>query len=172
MKNDMMFFFSESEDSESHSKFIYAMIKSIAGKFWDVKDKTILLNENGKPYFKDSDVKFNISHAGKVTVVYFCPSEVGIDIEKVKPMSKRLINKYYSDSEKGELVGLQEGSEQRTIKEVEIWTRKEAHCKCTGEGITRANLLWDSNQEDDYILSSICINEYVVTICIKKDSIN
>lgn len=82
---------------------------------------------NGKPYLKNhSDLFFSLSHSGEYAILALSKKQVGVDIQKWKPVSegfqKRLLHE-------------QESFVQREEQIFATWTAKEAFVKCTGEGL-------------------------------------
>ena len=47
-------------------------------------DSDVETDKHGKPYFANSDLKFNLSHSGRYVVAAVSDFEVGIDIQKKK----------------------------------------------------------------------------------------
>ena len=87
-------------------------------------------NKYGKPYFKDSDFGFNISHSGEYIVCVISTDEkqnLGIDIEENKPIVLEDFNNVFTKDEQKEI------SEQGNFQT--FWTRKEAVAKADGRGI-------------------------------------
>ena len=91
----------------------------------------------GKPYIKNcNDLFFNISHSGDWVVVAFSDSEVGIDVEKIRPVNYRIAERFFSNIEFFEL-------DKKTGKEklnyfFDLWTLKESYLKLLGKGLTKA----------------------------------
>ncbi len=89
-------------------------------------------SEDGKPYFKDSALSFNISHShGYVACAVSDEGEVGIDIEASTTdpeKAQRIAERYFNDDEK-ELV---RRSPESFAK---IWCEKEAKAKFFGSGL-------------------------------------
>lgn len=83
------------------------------------------LTERGKPYFPDfPQLRFSISHTEGAALVGLSGEPIGVDIEKLRPVSGRLKT----------LLG-----EPLTDEEaLRCWTCREAHAKRTGIGITEA----------------------------------
>jgi 4'-phosphopantetheinyl transferase len=50
--------------------------------------ESINFRTNGKPYFEDSDLKFNISHSGNLVVCGISKSRLGIDLQQIVPWRK------------------------------------------------------------------------------------
>ena len=83
------------------------------------------LNEHGKPISEHT--YFNISHSHGVVVFTKNTLPVGIDIEKIRPVNKDLID-YISNKEEKEYITSE-------VRFYEIWTTKESLTKCVGTGI-------------------------------------
>lgn len=112
----------------------------------------IFYNEYGKPYIKNNPIYFNISHSGDYIVVIVSDRECGIDIEKIRPIKKSIIDKVCLDSEK-ELIC---DDKSFTL----MWTKKEAYSKYTGLGyaygfknIDTTKILINTIYFLDYIIS-------------------
>ncbi len=105
-------------------------------RYIDTMSKTKLEGEliverdgNNKPYFKDyPNIRFSISHSNDLIVLAMSNTEVGIDIEYIKPRSfESIVEKRFFPDEKLEAQTL-EGF-------LKVWTRKEAYLKLTSEGL-------------------------------------
>ena len=76
----------------------------------------------GKPEFPAfPDVHFNISHTAGAVLVGVADSPVGVDIERIRPVSLRAMLR---------IAGVE--SERAFF---ENWVRREARAKCTGNGV-------------------------------------
>ena len=102
---------------------------------------------NGKPYAPGFPVEFNVSHSGALAV---CAADgpgrpLGIDVERIEPISLSVAKRVCSAEELRALFGHEPAREEfvRTedpellLRFYTLWTRKEAYVKCTGEGIAR-----------------------------------
>ena len=87
----------------------------------------IIYNEYGKPYLKNNEIYFNISHSKEYTILGISSSEIGVDIEEIKPIRENVINKVGTDDEKK----LIKNDEDFTL----IWVKKESYVKWVGMGI-------------------------------------
>ncbi|NCX95629.1 MAG: 4'-phosphopantetheinyl transferase superfamily protein [Chitinophagia bacterium] len=93
----------------------------------------IEIDEQGKPYLKDSDIHFNISHSGNFILIAFGYDPVGIDVEERKE----------NVDWQGLIQKIGDNTEQEYVKTAEtptdnffiIWTRKEALLKAIGVGL-------------------------------------
>ncbi len=93
---------------------------------------------NRKPDLKNSpfNIHFNISHSGsKILVAIGFLSDVGIDVEKILPDfdTDGFAEANYHSNEVAHLKTL--NNETETDYFYQIWTRKEAWLKLTGEGV-------------------------------------
>ena len=89
----------------------------------------IVREEKGKPYFADIPLEFSLTHSGQLWMCLFSPLPCGIDLQHVKPMEyEKAAKRQYTDQEQHyvRLWGL-DGF-------FDVWVRKEAFCKCTGQG--------------------------------------
>ena len=93
-------------------------------------------NRYGKPYLRDSDIHFNVSHSGGwalQAVARDC--EVGIDIERVDARfaSDQIPERFFSPREVAQLRALP--MSRQTAAFFRCWTRKEAYIKARGLGL-------------------------------------
>lgn len=89
----------------------------------------------GKPYLEDRERYFSLSHSGDFVACIVDSKEVGIDIEKVRPVNPRIADRILNDQEKKVLETISE--EYRDEELIRMWTRKESVAKCLGGGIFR-----------------------------------
>lgn len=97
----------------------------------------ILREENGKPYFKNSDISFSLSHSGEISVAAICDEKdniIGVDVEKIVERSNmnELTERFFNDTEKLDF----SRSGKTPSSFFDIWTKKEAHAKMTGNGLS------------------------------------
>jgi 4'-phosphopantetheinyl transferase len=93
-------------------------------------------NENGKPFLKESNLSFNVSHSrDRLLIAVTCARAVGVDIEfrrdgvQMTPIADR----WFSPAEREFF----QGSENPHNTFFDIWSKKEAYVKALGEGIFR-----------------------------------
>ena len=92
--------------------------------------ESIKTTKYGKPYFKENDFGFNISHSGEYIVCVVSTEEkynLGVDIEEVKPIQVDDFKSIFSDEEKSKM--------NNYSKFYTFWTRKEAVVKADGRGL-------------------------------------
>ena len=97
---------------------------------------------HGKPYVAEFPVRFNFSHSGGFVAVAISDSEVGIDIEKTEPQSRRLAERFFHPDEYAYVI--KGGAAEFDCRFTEIWTRKEAYVKLLGKGIDSSFPLFSS----------------------------
>ena len=99
-------------------------------------DSDVAVDKHGKPYFVNSDLKFNISHSGRYVVAAVSDFEVGIDIQKKKADKHRIAEKNFLQ---GECAYINAGAndEERHQRFCEVWTLKEAYIKNIGMGLRK-----------------------------------
>jgi 4'-phosphopantetheinyl transferase len=86
-------------------------------------------NEYGKPYFKNTDLFFNISHSFDYVITAISEKEIGIDIEKIRKTPINVINQFATGNEKKYILSSSSNIEERIFK---IYTLKEAYVKMLG----------------------------------------
>lgn len=109
-------------NAKEETKKAYIILFKIAKKYLDELPE-IIFNENGKPYFKDSNLYFNYSHSQNYIALAFSTAEVGIDIEETTRNISDSISKKYLDGENDKK------------KKIELWVKKEAYSKLKGLGL-------------------------------------
>lgn len=118
------------------SRFIAGrgLLRSILGEHLECGPRKIEFKYSsfGKPHLKDSDLCFNLAHAGDCYILAVCKKPVGIDIELRRSMLDldALAEQVFSPAES------QLWNTNRTNdKFLSLWTRKEALLKGIGLGI-------------------------------------
>ncbi len=126
-------------------------------------------DENGKPYIESCSIYFNISHCENILAYAFSNEEIGIDIERIRPISLNIMKRFYSEKEQKYVLGHTPNEtdfkkcEDEEILErfYRIFTLKEAICKKSGIGIKGLEeadalpFLDKSFKENDFIISII-----------------
>ena len=115
------------------SKFAYAKMLELVKETFnqDLSSEEIIFE--GKPHFKESKIKFNISHEDNLVAVIVSERECGIDLTR-KVTKLELANKILSFDEKQEFDKAEDKEEYIAQK----WAMKEAYSKMTGTGLNEA----------------------------------
>lgn len=127
------------EEDRYRNLFSRGIVKLIGAHFAEVPvhEINISAKENGKPYFEGAaeNLKFNISHSGEYILIAFAKGrEIGADIEEHdSDIDFEGLSGFFTEEEKERIM------KSGDYKEFyDIWVRKEAFVKYTGEGLSRS----------------------------------
>ena len=125
----------------------------------------------GKPYLIGNAAYFGIAHSGRYVAVGVSKThEVGIDIERIRPVNVSLMRAFCTEKDMAFILGADENITEEKITDEQtlnrffrVWCFKEAYFKRTGEGIAPAKMLSVSYLEhpkheeifDGYILTVV-----------------
>ena len=164
---------SRENGSACESLFAYALLYEQIRELpchIDTSELVFQRNECGKPYFKGSDVKFNISHSkGYVACAVSVGEELGLDIEAAeisRERAEKMAKRYFGESEMTEILHSPKILARK-------WTEKEAKAKFFGKSV--GNIL--SNDKSARVTernNSICLHRFSfkgtpITLCTKRD---
>ena len=99
-------------------------------------DSDVETDKHGKPFFANSELKFNLSHSGRYVLAAVSDHEVGIDIQKKKADKHRIAEKNFLKGE-CEYINAGANDEERHQRFCEVWTLKEAYLKNIGMGLRK-----------------------------------
>ena len=99
-----------------------------------IDENSIAREEQGRPFFPDSEIDFNIAHSGALSAVSFVRGRklrTGCDVERIRkrPGTADIAEKFFSASERNYLFSRGSFDETRFY---EIWTLKECFLKLRG----------------------------------------
>jgi 4'-phosphopantetheinyl transferase len=118
-------------------------LRIILGRYLDTHPAEVRFQyeKNGKPELASSqnscDLRFNVSHSGEWALIAITSGRaLGVDIEKVRPMSNHLeiAGRFFSARELEEILAVSEPRRQDAF--FACWTRKEAFLKAIGAGLS------------------------------------
>lgn len=100
--------------------------------------------ENGRPYIPDSTYRFSISHSENLVAVAVHTADVGVDVERIRPVPLQMARRYFCAEENFYLFGREPqdadfastATPDVLLRFFEIWTGKEAYLKSMGRGLT------------------------------------
>lgn len=120
--------------------------------------------KNGKPVADNLFV--SISHSNGRCAVCVSEREVGIDIEKIADRDfEKIVRKTFSKKEREYYFN---SKSPQTF--YEIWTRKEAHSKISGEGIRDIMKATDTFSLEGYEFKTQIQDGFVLTTCEKRNT--
>jgi 4'-phosphopantetheinyl transferase len=160
-----MLYFAELENIKAHSE---KFARKILGEYLGTDGDNLVIPKTkyGKPYLKEyPDTHFNISHTKGLIVCVISDSCVGIDVERIKPFNKRIVERFFSINERKYIFASKEKQGQRFA---EIWTKKESYVKWLGKGMAIPFESFDvlSFRKAPKLYSSILYLKYCITICV------
>jgi len=99
--------------------------------------------DHGKPFIPEelnsNNIQFNLSHSGNLAILAVCRHhQLGIDIEYAERKTdwQGVMRRFFTPQEQAKLLALPEADQKAGF--FQIWTRKEAHMKVTGQGLSLA----------------------------------
>ncbi len=115
---------------------------------YNIDEKLIISRtDSDKPYFKNCEIKFSISHSEDYVAVAVSDNEIGVDIEKITDKDRdNMIDRFFLPSEQE----FYHNSEDKPVAFVVLWTRKEAYLKYTGKGITEGLSEYDVTKNAEF----------------------
>lgn len=137
-------------------------LKEILNNEYNIYNYEIIKNKNGKPYLKNSNLFFNISHKKDIIVIAVSDNEVGIDIEyidKDKEIKKALLNSFFSKNEINYI-------DNNIENFFEVFTKKESYIKMLGKRVAEIKYVDIFNLNCNF--NTFRYKDFVVTVCSVK----
>lgn len=125
--------------------------------------KNISYLKNGKPVADNLFV--SISHSNGRCAVCVSEKEIGIDIEKITDRDfEKIVRRIFGEKEK-------EYYFKNKTPQIfyEIWTRKEAYSKISGDGIRDIMKATDTFSLEGYEFKTQIQDGFVLTVCEKRN---
>jgi len=132
------------------STMVYILLRHALHLEYAIDEAVIFeYNENRKPYLKDyPHIYFSLSHCKSAVACTISESEIGVDIQDIRPVTDRLAKRVLTDNEYNEFLKSTSPDEYFC----KIWTIKEAYLKKTGQGIGSILSEIDTNKIKDITL--------------------
>ena len=135
------------------------LLKECLKKDFNISNYEIIYNEYNKPYLKNENIYFNISHDNGTTVLVISDKEIGVDLEYYI-FKENVVRKYFTNNEQNEILN----SANKEYDFTRIWVMKEAFVKMKGIGISYGLMNVDTTKIKDKI--ELIENErYLIAIC-------
>lgn len=128
-------------------------LRRILASYLDMKpgDLSFRYSEWGKPALAvdgPNDLHFNLSHSADTALLAVCAqTEIGVDIEEVRPLKEDVAGQFFSAAECSDLNALPEPV--RLVGFYRCWTRKEAFVKAHGQGLSLSLKGFDVSLDTD-----------------------
>lgn len=135
------------------------LLKDVLKKELNITNYELTFNKYNKPYLKDSNIYFNISHDKNTTILVISDKEIGVDIEYYT-YKESVMKKYYNEFEQQEIIN----SNNKEYEFTRIWVMKEAFVKMKGQGISYGLQNVDTTRLKKQI-KLISDEKYIIAIC-------
>lgn len=144
----------------------YIILKKLAKEHgFDLDNIDIIKDKNGKPHAQNNEFYFNISHSENMVVVAIDDQEIGVDIEKIRPLNLRVAQKFLSEK-----IDVITCSSTPDIEFTKQWTIFEAQLKYWGNiELFRNN--FELNTFSTHLSDKNNL-KYILTIASKQDVSN
>jgi 4'-phosphopantetheinyl transferase len=125
---------------EHRQKFAISrgVLRFLLGHYLGVEARSLEFEyaAHGKPFVAEAGIHFNVAHSGEMALFAVGGLEVGIDIEKVRPLADLMsvAGRFFSEAEARDLASLSGEARSRAFHH--CWARKEAYIKALGIGLS------------------------------------
>ena len=128
--------------------------------------------ENGKPQ-SNLPLNFNCSHSGEYVVCAVSEKDVGVDLERIRPVNPRL-ERTLTEAERRWLANLP--SHKRDEGFLRLWTLKESWIKCRGGRLMEYRNVKFALRGEEIVSAPAGFSfrflpspeGYVLTVCVKE----
>lgn len=103
------------------------VLQYVLFKEYRICSPTIVYGDYGKPYLKNIELYFNISHSGEIVVLGVSDSNIGVDTEYIHKFDWSMLMRLFGPEEQKNII-----DDSSFIK---YWTIKEAFVKYLGTGL-------------------------------------
>ena len=120
----------------------HGFMRDVLARYLNTQPQALVFKrgERGKPFLDNSDsdinLQFNLSHSNNVALLAVRKDhDIGVDIEYMERDNEwaKLIRRFFTQPEQDNIFALPEDQQKKAF--FQVWTRKEAHMKVTGEGL-------------------------------------
>ena len=135
------------------------LLKDVLKNELNITNYELTFNKYNKPYLKNRNIYFNISHDKNTTVLVTSDKEIGVDIEYYT-YKESVMKKYYNEFEQQEIIN----SNNKEYEFTRIWVMKEAFVKIKGQGISYGLQNVDTTRLKKQF-KLISNEKYIIAIC-------
>jgi 4'-phosphopantetheinyl transferase len=143
-------------------------IQRIANNHLGIAREKLIIDKNkyGKPFLVHfPNIHYNVSHTKGLIVCAISNHCVGIDVERIKPFNKPIVERFFSRNECEYVFVSKENQDKRFA---EIWTKKEAYVKWLGKGMEVPFESFDVCHEGAENLYSFSWGHYYISVFSEK----
>lgn len=131
--SDEYYSVSQNAHAAEHSAAMKLLEGAVKKEYGIDRLPEIIRGEHGKPYFKDSGIKFSLSHCKGMAVCAVYKRETGVDCEGCGRTNFRAAKRFFTAEELAALEKAEKKERSRVL--AGIWTAKEAYGKALGTGL-------------------------------------
>ncbi len=170
----------DSDTEKSSNKLsVYArvLLGYMLKRDFSIESYSLCYGEKGKPYLKNEEIFFNISHSDFLVLCSADTNEIGCDVQSLQEYRPRVAERFFTEKE----ASLIEKSADKNRTFINLWALKESILKKEGTGISGG---LDSYDFSDYItadsfktygcyFSCFSFDDYEIAVCSerKKESL-
>jgi len=120
-----------------------AAVRAVLARYLDCPPASVPLvrGPHGKPQLEAfGSLRFSVSHSGVIlAVAVTAGTEIGVDVELIRPVQRdmRLARRWFSEADTASLARVSGALREQRF--MELWTRREAIAKLSGEGLWSAS---------------------------------
>lgn len=141
--------------NRSSSEFL----KSTLNEVYKISNYEIVYNKYHKPYLKDINLYFSISHDKETIVLVISDREIGVDVEYLT-YKEDIIKHRFKEEEQI----VMKNSLNKEYDFTCIWVMKEAYLKCLGIGLEYGLKNVDTTKLN-YKMDIINKGTYLIAVC-------
>jgi len=149
--------------TDNHSEFAHAKLKHILKEDYNYDLTELSYTKYKKPYIKNLNIQFNISHCKNCAVIVIDNQEIGVDVETYDRYDKKLLNKLFNNDEILQITTSSTPNKEFT----KLWCMKESLLKCIGTGL-KLNVTNVLDIQDQYTFEIMEKEHYLISICKRK----
>jgi len=157
------------EEDRRRSVFAYALLyESLKLYDVDITKYAFQVDVQGKPYFDNCPIKFNISHSGDFVAICISLEDAGCDIQEIVVRDfDNLIPILMNDDEAAYHATLQD--KEKHLNFFKVWSKKESYLKMLGSGLTKSMKSFDAGKPDNGAnIYSVSMNDKFYLSCCYK----
>ncbi len=129
--------------------------------------------EKGKPYLKNSDIFFNISHSGSLVMCSLSEKEIGCDVQILKEYRPRVAERFFCERE----ISLLQKAENQSRTFIRLWAIKESILKKEATGLSGRLGSYDFSDyisDDSFLAYGYCFScfsygNYEISVCSENE---